>query len=63
MHLSVGVVWVSGALLAGSPTCRLSSSITLTFLPMAGVDLASNGIQVAMRGKGRKGWWWLLSCM
>ncbi len=38
MALEVGSIVVYGTLRAGSPTCRLTSRLTFTFHPVAGID-------------------------
>lgn len=48
MAIDVGSIMVSGALRAGSPDCRLTSRITLTFHPVSGVDIYN------MVGPGRR---------
>lgn len=38
MAMDVGSIVVGGALRAGGPSCRLTSHLTMTFHPVAGID-------------------------
>lgn len=52
LHLRVGRIRVEGRLSIGSPSCRLSSPITLTFPDLPGLNQADKGIKVGAFGGG-----------